>query len=605
MTDRRATHMPPDLDPAYAAFRPVRRESPTEGMRRIERDLRSDDFEYQERPRTQPNRLGSNAGRSLEGYNASIGAQGPLSAGLIGAGEPETGKPQMVGGRVQAGPLSYQYTQPTFKGAPAGQQVGVSVPFDADSYFGVTAQQTPGQGRTYGANVGGDGWNVSGGYNPTSKSVNANVGYQANFADGGRVPHMGWGGFFDHPRQMQPDMAQQQAMAQQAMAQQAAMEKYQAEALSRQSEIDRQDVMPQPVTPPIEQPVAPPIDRQLVPPIEPPIERQLVPPDIEPPQPVTPLRPDRDPIIEWPRPPIEPIAPPIEQPVAPPIDQPVPPQPVAPSIERQLVAPHIDLQPIEPPIYRYRRPLEPQYVAQPSYGAQGSGSNGLFGRDRRYFGLSQPSPIMQAFEPQQAQSQPQQPQRQPTASTPLTWGEDNDGTLTRDYALLLNAISAQSDTYPDDYGAKAGYQASFAKGGPVDIPDQVANVASDIAAIARKDGMDLRHLAYLVRVASGMFIPPERAIEYAKQIMNNDVVGLMRRFQKYRASARTLARLNEMVGGKHKFLGTDNMGEIMMRTKGDDALQQTKQAVESALDSNVIKSRPAMAKALNNIKKRI
>jgi len=179
--------MPPDLDPAYAAFRPVRRESPTEGMRRIERDLRSDDFEYQERPRTQPNRLGSNAGRSLEGYNASIGAQGPLSAGLIGAGDPETGKPQMVGGRVQAGPLSYQYTQPTFKGAPAGQQVGVSVPFDADSYFGVTAQQTPGQGRTYGANVGGEGWNVSGGYNPTSKSVNANVGYQANFAEGGPV----------------------------------------------------------------------------------------------------------------------------------------------------------------------------------------------------------------------------------------------------------------------------------------------------------------------------------------------------------------------------------------------------------------------------------
>ena len=120
MTDRRATHMPPDLDPAYAAFRPVRRESPTEGMRRIERDLRSNDFEYQDRPRTQPNRLGSNAGRSLEGYNASIGAQGPLSAGLIGAGDPDTGKPQMVGGRVQAGPLNYQYTQPTFKGAPAG-----------------------------------------------------------------------------------------------------------------------------------------------------------------------------------------------------------------------------------------------------------------------------------------------------------------------------------------------------------------------------------------------------------------------------------------------------------------------------------------------------
>ena len=173
--------MPSELDPAYARFaRPVRRETPTEGMKRIE-------LEMQDRPNLNPGRIATGAGRSMEGYNASLGAQGPLSAGLIGAGDPETGKPQMVGGRVQAGPLSYQYTQPTFKGAPAGQQVGVSVPFDADSYFGVSAQQTPGQGRTYGANVGGDGWNVSGGYNPTSKSVNANVGYQANFAEGGPV----------------------------------------------------------------------------------------------------------------------------------------------------------------------------------------------------------------------------------------------------------------------------------------------------------------------------------------------------------------------------------------------------------------------------------
>ncbi len=179
--------MPPDLDPAYAAFRPVRRETPTEGMRRIERDLRSEDFEYQERPRTQPNRLGANAGRSLEGYNANVGAQGPLSAGLIAAGDPESGRPQMVGGRAQAGPLSYQYTQPTQRGAPPSQQIGATVPFDADSYFGVTAQQTPGQGRTYGANVGGEGWNANVGYNPSTKAVNVGGGYQANFAGGGPV----------------------------------------------------------------------------------------------------------------------------------------------------------------------------------------------------------------------------------------------------------------------------------------------------------------------------------------------------------------------------------------------------------------------------------
>ena len=180
--------MPPELDPAYARFaHPVRRETPTEGMKRIERNLRSEDFEQPERPHTQQNRLGSNAGRSLEGYNASVGAQGPMSARLLAAADLENGKPQMVGARAQAGPLSYQVTQPTFKGAPPSQQVGATIPFDADNYFGVTAQQEPGRGRTYGANVGGEGWNAYGGYNSTTKAVNVGGGYQTNFASGGRA----------------------------------------------------------------------------------------------------------------------------------------------------------------------------------------------------------------------------------------------------------------------------------------------------------------------------------------------------------------------------------------------------------------------------------
>lgn len=177
--------MPPELDPAYARF--ARRETPTEGMRRIERDLRSEDFEYQERPRTQPNRLGSSAGRSnIEGYSANVGAQGPLSAGLIAAGDPMTGRPTMGGGRGQAGPLSYQYTQPTQRGAHASHQVGATMPFNADAYFGVTAQQGP-DGRTYGVNAGGEGWNVYGGYNPSTKALNVGGGYQTNFAGGGPV----------------------------------------------------------------------------------------------------------------------------------------------------------------------------------------------------------------------------------------------------------------------------------------------------------------------------------------------------------------------------------------------------------------------------------
>jgi len=153
-------------------------ESPTEGMKRIEEAFSPT----------------AGAGRSTYGYNAGIGAKrGPLSAGLIGAGDPTTGQPVMVGGRAQAGPLSYQYIQPTVQGVPGTHTVGVGgKPFDADAYFGLTAQQGP-AGRTYGANVGSGGFNAYGQYNPERRDLNVGAGYQANFAGGGTV-HMYEGG---------------------------------------------------------------------------------------------------------------------------------------------------------------------------------------------------------------------------------------------------------------------------------------------------------------------------------------------------------------------------------------------------------------------------
>lgn len=179
--------MPSELDPAYGNYLPPSQfnETPTQGMKRIEAEM-------QERPNTQRGRLAAGAGRSLEGYNARIGAQGPVGGGVMVAADPVTGQPVMVAGQAQAGPLSYQYSKPTFRGAPASQQIGVGgQPFDADAYFGVTAQQSPGQGRTYGANIsqsGEDGgWGAYGGYNPTTKGVNVGGSYQTNFATGGRA----------------------------------------------------------------------------------------------------------------------------------------------------------------------------------------------------------------------------------------------------------------------------------------------------------------------------------------------------------------------------------------------------------------------------------
>ena len=183
--------MPSELDPAYGNYLPPSQfnETPTQGMKRIEAEM-------QERPNTQRGRLAAGAGRSLEGYNARIGAQGPVGGGVMVAADPVTGQPVMVAGQAQAGPLSYQYSKPTFRGAPASQQIGVGgQPFDADAYFGVTAQQSPGQGRTYGANIsqsGEDGgWSAYGGYNPTNRSANIGGSYQTNFAKGGEVDPAG------------------------------------------------------------------------------------------------------------------------------------------------------------------------------------------------------------------------------------------------------------------------------------------------------------------------------------------------------------------------------------------------------------------------------
>lgn len=149
---------------------------------------------------------------------------------------------------------------------------------------------------------------------------------------------------------------------------------------------------------------------------------------------------------------------------------------------------------------------------------------------------------------------------------------------------------------------------AFADGGPVEpasLPEQVATVAHDIARIAHKDRLDQRHLAYLLKAASGMNLPPERAMEFAGQIMVGDTVGLMQRFQTYVPSARTFARLNEMMGGKHDFMGKGHMGKEMQRMKGVDALQRTKDALDAAMDSDVVRDRPAMTKALKRLSKGI
>ena len=176
--------------------------------------------------------------------------------------------------------------------------------------------------------------------------------------------------------------------------------------------------------------------------------------------------------------------------------------------------------------------------------------------------------------------------------------------LKRNEALERQIRNAKDITV--DY-AQGGSVRGYAQGGPVtsSLPEQIRNVAHDLASIAHKDKLDQRHLAYLLKVASGMYLPADRAMQYAQQIMTGDINGLLQRFQTYRGSIVTFARLNQMMGGKHKFMGSDQMGKHMQRMKGLDSLQRTKEATEGVMDSDVVKSRPVMAKALKNISKRI
>ena len=115
----------------------------------------------------------------------------------------------------------------------------------------------------------------------------------------------------------------------------------------------------------------------------------------------------------------------------------------------------------------------------------------------------------------------------------------------RDRALGRGAEERPADTS----GAMErtnGAVDKFAKGG------SVGSLVHETAMHA--DGVPVRQLAHLIRVASGMNVPQDRAVHFAQQILDHDEAGLNERFQKYGNAKRTLTRLNAMLTGKkHKF----------------------------------------------------
>ena len=103
-----------------------------------------------------------------------------------------------------------------------------------------------------------------------------------------------------------------------------------------------------------------------------------------------------------------------------------------------------------------------------------------------------------------------------------------------------------------------------------------------------------KQLAYLIRAASGMNVPVERAEEFAKQIIRRDTEGLAVRFKKYSNAKRTLMRLNAMLGGR----GNNGFAEGGL-FESHAGLTEAKQNAQEMLAANV--GHPTMRDSLKKL----
>ena len=137
--------------------------------------------------------------------------------------------------------------------------------------------------------------------------------------------------------------------------------------------------------------------------------------------------------------------------------------------------------------------------------------------------------------------------------------EDTGSSKKESYAL--NALLSASNALQQQQQAPllAIPRLSYAKGGiadlvnkpkgAVDIPQTTAAVANEVSSLAQKGGLDAKKVAFLIRMASTNTIPPDKADEFAAQVMSRDANGLLRRFERYPRAIRILARLDASLGG--------------------------------------------------------
>jgi hypothetical protein len=138
--------------------------------------------------------------------------------------------------------------------------------------------------------------------------------------------------------------------------------------------------------------------------------------------------------------------------------------------------------------------------------------------------------------------------------------EDTGSSKKQSYAL--NALLSASNSLQQQQQAPmlAIPRLSYAKGGiadlmdkpkgAVNIPQTTAAVANEVSSLAQKGGLDAKKVAFLIRMASTNTIPPDKADEFAAQVLSRDANGLLRRFERYPRAIRILARLDSALGGK-------------------------------------------------------
>jgi len=139
--------------------------------------------------------------------------------------------------------------------------------------------------------------------------------------------------------------------------------------------------------------------------------------------------------------------------------------------------------------------------------------------------------------------------------------EDTGSSKRQSYAL--NALLSASDSLQQQQQTPMLQipRLSYAGGGivdllekaknpaPINVPETTARVLNEISIISKKGNLDAGKIAFLLRMASTNTIPPEKAAEFAAEILARDTSSILRRVERYSRALRMLARLDLALGG--------------------------------------------------------